>query len=33
MRPCNNVHFGGTQADALGRVLAGHVKKVMAGRK
>ena len=28
-----NVHFGGTQADALGRVLAGHVKKVIAARK
>ena len=28
-----NVHFGGKQADALGRLLAGHVKKVMAGRK
>ena len=28
-----NVHFGGKQADALGRLLAGHVKKVMADRK
>jgi hypothetical protein len=29
----NNVHFGGEQGDALGRLLAEHVLQALAGRK